>query len=107
MKILIDECVPRPIIRLLPGHTAQTVQEMGWGAYSNGELLRLAEGSFDLFITSDQNIRYQQNLAGRKIAILVLSTNTLAVIRSNSDAIIAAVQSLQATDFVELSLPSP
>ncbi len=107
MKILIDECVPRPIIRLLPGYTAQTVQEMGWGAYSNGELLRLAEGSFDLFITSDQNIRYQQNLAGRKIAILVLSTNNLAVIRSNSDAIIAAVQSLQATDFVELSLPSP
>ncbi len=106
MKILIDECVPRPIIRLLPGHAARTVQESGWGAFSNGELLRLAEADYDLFITSDQNIRYQQNLAGRRIAILVLSTNNLAVIEASASLIISAIQTIQPAAFVELVLPS-
>jgi hypothetical protein len=105
VKILIDECVPRPIIKLLPGYEVRTVQEMGWGAFSNGELLRLAEGSFDLFITSDQNIRYQQNLAGRQVAVLTLSTNNLAVIQSNAALIAAAVQSIQPAEFIELALP--
>ncbi len=106
MKILIDECVPRPIIRLLPGYECHTVQETGWGAFSNGELLRLAEDSYDLFITSDQNIRYQQNLAGRKIAVLVISTNNLAIIQSNASLIVSAVQTIQPAAFDELALPS-
>ena len=53
MKILIDECVPRPILKLLVGHEAITVQDAGWGAYKNGALLNLAEDAFELFITSD------------------------------------------------------
>ncbi len=104
MKILIDECVPRPLIKLLPGYFARTVQEMGWGAYSNGDLLKLAEGQFGLFITSDQNIRYQQNLTGRQIAILVLSTNNLAVIQANASLIMEAVQRIQPAGFIELNL---
>lgn len=105
MKILIDECVPRPIIKLLPGHDCRTVQEAGWGAYSNGKLLQLAEPEFDLFVTSDQNIRYQQNLTGRKIAILVLSTNNLALIQANAVRIVTAIQSLQIGAYIELLMP--
>lgn len=104
MKILIDECVPRPIVKFLVGHTAKTAQEIGWGAYKNGALLRMAEGEYDLFITADKNIRYQQNLAGRKIAIIVLSTNHWETIRTNSDKIVAAVQSIAPADYVELLL---
>jgi hypothetical protein len=63
--------------KLLVGHQCSTAQKCGWGGLKNGQLLGHAEGQFDLFITADQGIRYQQNLAGRKIAILQLSTNKL------------------------------
>ena len=69
MRILLDECVPWPMHRLLTGHACSTVQDLGWGGIKNGDLLQRAEGEFDLFITSDQNLRYQQNLTGRRIAI--------------------------------------
>ena len=77
MRILLDECVPWPRRNLLSGHHCTNAQMRGWGGLKNGDLLRRAELEFDLFITSDQNIRYQQNLAGRKIAVLELSTNDL------------------------------
>ena len=104
MKILIDECVPRRIKRFIPGHEAQTVQELGYSSYSNGELLRLAEGRFDLFITSDQNLSYQQNLAGHKLAILMLSTNDWESIKNSAILIAAAVEEMKPTEFVELEL---
>lgn len=63
--------------QLLLSHSCSTVQERGWGGIKNGDLLQHAEGEFDLFITSDQNIRYQQNLAGRHIAILELAVEPL------------------------------
>jgi hypothetical protein len=63
--------------RLLPGHQCHTAQEQGWAGIKNGQLLALAEANFDLFITSDQNLQYQQNLRGRRIAILELTTNNL------------------------------
>jgi len=56
MRILLDECVPWPMHRLLAGHDCTTVQQCGWGGIKNGDLLRLAEGEFDMFVTSDQNI---------------------------------------------------
>ncbi len=77
MKILLDECVPWPIHQLLSGHECATAQRCGWGGLKNGDLLLRAEAKFDLFITSDQNLRYQQNLTGRAIAILELSTNDI------------------------------
>ncbi len=67
MNILLDECVPWPLRKLLADHTCQTAQQMGWKSVKNGELLALAEGKFDLFITSDQSLAYQQNLRGRRI----------------------------------------
>ncbi len=77
MRILLDECVPWPIHRLLAGHECITAQQRGWGGIKNGDLLRLAESEFEIFVTADQNIRYQQSLAGRSIAVLELSTNKL------------------------------
>ena len=77
MKVLLDECVPWPMHKLLAGHDCTTAQKRGWGGIKNGDLLGRAEDEFDLFVTSDQNMRYQQNLAGRRIAILELSTNDL------------------------------
>jgi predicted nuclease of predicted toxin-antitoxin system len=77
MKVLLDECVPWPLHKLLDAHQCTTAQRRGWGGFKNGDLIQLAEAEFDVFITSDQNIRYQQNLAGRRIAILKLSNNDL------------------------------
>jgi len=75
------------------------------GGVKNGDLIRLAEGEFDLFITSDQNLRYQQNLAGRGLPILVLSTNDLRRILAGSNAIQATVVGMQLAQFVELEIP--
>jgi predicted nuclease of predicted toxin-antitoxin system len=82
MRILLDECVPLPMRDILSGHECVAVSDRGWKGIKNGELLRLAEDQFELFITADQNIRYQQNLAGRRIPILELSTNDLRRIRA-------------------------
>lgn len=66
---------------LLAGEDAKTVQQVGWAGARNGDLLREAEGRFDLFLTADKNLRYQQNLKGRRLAILVLPSNRLNVLR--------------------------
>lgn len=68
MKVLIDECAPRALCLFLSkqGHECQTVQETGWSGKQNGELLDLAEAGFDVLITLDTNLRYQQNLSGRR-----------------------------------------
>ena len=76
MKILLDECVPLQVRHALDGHEGTTAQKMGWGGISNGELLDKAEHEgFQAFILADKNLRHQQNLVQRKIAILELWTN--------------------------------
>ena len=75
MKILFDECMPQPLRPLLAGLDISTAEEMDWGRLKNGELLKRAEGVFDAFVTADQSLKCQQNLLGRRLAILVLSTN--------------------------------
>ena len=105
MNVLLDECVPWPMHRLLAGHACTTAQKRGWGGIKNGDLLRLAESEFDLFITSDQNIRYQQNLAGRRIAIIEISTNDLRRILAAAGEIQAAVAGIKAGDFRHLEIP--
>jgi len=105
MKILLDECVPRPMHRLLAGHECTTAQQRGWGGIKNGDLLTVAQTQFDLFITSDQNIRYQQNLASRRIAILELSTNDLRRIGAAAVPIQTAVAAIRPAEFVKLEIP--
>lgn len=72
MKILLDECLPRRLKSLFGNHEVKTVPEAGWAGAKNGALLGLAEKQFDVFITIDQNLQYQQNLKGRSIAIVLL-----------------------------------
>ena len=91
--------------KLLPGHTCTNAQKRGWSAVKNGDLIRLAETEFDLFITCDQNIRYQQNLTGRRIAILELSSNDLRRIIAAGAEIGAAVPAIQPGDYVHLTIP--
>jgi predicted nuclease of predicted toxin-antitoxin system len=105
MKILLDECVPWPMHRLLTGHACSSVQDFGWGGIKNGDLLQRAEGEFDLFITSDQNLRYQQNLTGRRIAILELSTNDISRIQAASSLIETAIDKIQTDEFRQLTIP--
>ena len=76
MKVLLDVCTPKQVRHALPGHDVQTAAKMGWGELENGDLLREAEAAgFDLLIICDKNLRHQQNLAGRQLAILELWTN--------------------------------
>jgi predicted nuclease of predicted toxin-antitoxin system len=105
MKILLDECVPWPMHRLLGSHACTSVQAQGWSGIRNSDLLKRAEAEFDLFITADQNIRYQQNLAGRRIAILELSTNDLRHIQAASALIEEAIGKLQSSEFKHLTIP--
>ena len=104
MKVLLDACVPRPLRKFLPDHTVHTAQEMGWGQLKNGALLQAVEPQFDAFLTSDQNLKNQQNIAGRKLAILVLPTNDWPTLRRMTDKIAAKVAALKPCDFVEMPL---
>ena len=72
MRVLLDECVPRRLKRDLPGHDTRTVPEMGWASKRNGELLALAAGAFDVFLTADRNLSYQQDVSAFNIAVIVL-----------------------------------
>jgi predicted nuclease of predicted toxin-antitoxin system len=85
MKLLFDECVPRKVKFLFAdgGHECETVPDAGFSGKENGELLALAEGHFDVLVTIDRNIRYQQNMTGRNIAILIIraASNDLDDIR--------------------------
>jgi hypothetical protein len=105
MRILLDECVPWPMHKLLSGHSCSTVQGKDWGGIKNGDLLQRAEGEFDLFITSDQNIHYQQNLISRGIAILELSTNDINRIEAASRLVKNAIGKIQPNEFTQLTIP--
>jgi hypothetical protein len=77
VRILFDQGTPAPMRHLLAGHVVTTANELGWSALKNGELLAAAEGEgFELFVTTDTNLKYQQNLFGRRIGIVVLDTTS-------------------------------
>ena len=91
----MDECVPRPLRRLLPGHEVATVQEMGWSGKRNGELLQLAADKFDVFMTSDRGILRQQNLTRTQIAIVSLPSNDLESLERVAPKIHQAMDSIE------------
>ena len=105
MRILFDQGTPVPLRDYLIGHTVDTAFELGWSTLQNGELLAAAEDSFDLLITTDQNLRYQQNLAGRKLAILVLMTTSWPRIQKSIPQIISAIDRTIAGEFLEITPP--
>jgi predicted nuclease of predicted toxin-antitoxin system len=104
MKILLDACVPRPLRTFLANHTVKTAQEMGWGKLKNGALLRAVEADFDTFISTDKNLKYQQNVRRQRLAILVLPTNDWPTLRLKGDKIAAKIAALKPGDFVEMDL---
>ena len=93
MRVLLDECVPRALRRELPGHEVTTVAEAGWAGVKNGELLQLAARQFDLLLTVDRNLEYQQNFAGLALAVVVVHapSNDVAVLRPLMPAVLAAI----------------
>ncbi len=102
MKIIIDECVPHIVKRRLPERQIKTVQEMGWSGAKNGELLDLVEQTFEVFITSDKNLRYQQNLRNRAIAILLLPSNQIPIVENLLPQIDEALEVIKPNDFIEI-----
>ena len=104
MRILFDQGTPAPLRHPLAGHSVETAYERGWSSLNNGDLLAAAEGAgFDLFVTTDQNLRYQQNLVGRRLAILVLPTTRWPIIQRHFAEVAAAVTSMQPGGFRELN----
>ena len=106
MKVLLDECVPRALKAVLSahGHECMTVQDAGWSGKQNGELLDLAESQFDVLVTLDTNLRYQQSLAKRKIAIVVLRarSNRLEHLAPLFPACVKAIETARPGDLVRL-----
>jgi len=105
MKILLDQGVPVPLRLPLAGHLVSTAHELGWSRLQNGDLLAAAERQFDVFITTDRNLRYQQNLTNRKLAILVLPTTSWRVIQRHVAAVEGALQNLHPGEYHELTFP--
>ena len=102
MKILFDQGTLAPLRKILVPHSVSTAFEMGWAELANGDLLETAEKVFDAFITTDKNLRYQQNLSGRQLAILVLPTTSWPEIQKHLGPISDAVNALKPGDFIEL-----
>ncbi len=99
--------MPRPVEKLLIGHACSTAQQMGWGGAQNGDLLRLVQThGFEVFVTSDQNLGYQQNLAVRTIPLLVLPTNHWPILKTKGDSILEILKTLSAGDYVEMIFES-
>ena len=102
MKIIIDECVPSIVKRGLPDRSIVTVQDMGWAGIKNGELLRFVAADFDVFITSDKNLRLQQNLSAIDLSIILLPSNQVPVIKALLPQIDSALTNIGPNSFVEL-----
>jgi hypothetical protein len=106
MRILFDHGTPRGIGRFLSGHPVTQARQRGWDTLSNGDLLAEAErAGFEVFVTADKNIRYQQNLSGRKIAVVVLSTPQWPLVRLHTDKIAAAINAAAPGTYVEVRIP--
>ncbi len=105
-RVLLDEGVPIGVRGILVGCTVSAVAEAGWAGLTNGDLIDAAERyGFEVMITADQNIRYQQNLTGRRLALVVLTTNHWDTIRENSEGILPAVEAATPGSYMTITLP--
>ncbi|HEX9811399.1 MAG TPA: DUF5615 family PIN-like protein [Burkholderiales bacterium] len=93
MRVLLDECIDWRLLREIDGHDAKTARQMGWSTIKNGELLILAAGEFDVFVTVDRNLSFQQNVSALPIAVIVLRarSNRLADLRRLVPDLLAAI----------------
>ncbi len=102
MKILIDESLPRQLKQMLSEYETATVQEMGWAGIKNGELVKKAEFDFDVLLTADKNLRYQQNLRGIRLAIVVFSSNRLGVVQREAEELKRVLPDIRSGQIIEL-----
>ena len=99
MRVLFDNGTPRGLASALSGHVVEEARSRGWDTLRNGELLESAErAGFEVFVTTDRNLRYQQNLTGRTIAIIVLGNGRWRLIRARISEITAVVNAAKAGD---------
>ena len=106
MRVLFDQGTPAPLRHVSVGHAASTAFELGWATLKNGELLAAAENQgFDVFITTDTNLKYQQNLKARRIAIVVLGTTSWPRIKVVPGMIVSTVNASTAGSYIEVAIP--
>ena len=104
MKVLLDECLPRRLAKALAGHEAKTVQEAGWSGKTNGDLLRLMQGQFDVFVTIDSNLLSQQKLTNLPVGLIVLSakSNKFEDIEPLVPEILQSLSSIKAGQIIKI-----
>ncbi len=104
LRVLLDECLPKKLKRELHADLVVTVQEMGWSGRKNGELMTLARHQFDVFITADQNLQYQQNLAYATIGVIVLvaSSNRIEALKPLMPEVNHVLLTIQTGDVVQV-----
>lgn len=97
MRVLLDECLPRKLKQEFHGHTVFTVPEMGWAGKQNGELLRLAKDKFDVFVTLDRNLSFQQNLRVADLAVVILEAENsrLATLKPLIPKVLRSLQTIK------------
>jgi predicted nuclease of predicted toxin-antitoxin system len=106
MKVLFDQGTPVPLREHLPNHTVETAYEKGWSNLKNGDLLTQAEAEgFDVLVTTDQNLRYQQDLSRRKVSVVVLLTTNWRQIKNNVAIVTQALDEIRAGSYEEISFP--
>ena len=106
MRILFDQPTPVPLRAFLKGHTVSTAAQQGWNRLRNGELLDPAKAAgFEVLVTTDKNIRYQQNLTDRRIAIIVLGKQQWPELRPHVQLVVAAVNAATPGTYIEVEIP--
>jgi hypothetical protein len=106
MLILFDHSVAAPLVPYLIDHTVVKARDRGWDTLSNGDLLAEAErAGFEVFLIADKNIRYQQNLARRRIAVVVLSTPQWPIVRLHTAEVVAVVNAARPGSYAEVQIP--
>ena len=104
LRVLLDECLPKKLKRELTMHVVATVQEMGWSSKKNGELMMLARDQFDVFITADQNLKYQRNLAyaGVGVIVLVAPNNRIETLKRLMPQVEQVLPTIKAGDVIRV-----
>ncbi len=106
MRILFDQGTPAPLRRALSAHEVAIAHELGWSRLQNGELITAAENAgYEIFVTTDKNLKYQQNLAGRRLSIIVLMTTSWPRIRAHLAAVVAAIEEARRGGYLEVEVP--
>ena len=106
MRVLFDQGTPAPLRHLLAGHEVSTAYDLGWSTLKNGELLAAAERQrFDVLVTTDSRLKYQQNLGARSIAIVVIGTTSWPRIRAAAQGVVAAVDGSAPGTYAEVAIP--